>query len=103
MEQEYRAELDKFQILSQQLADAIYMYFSGGYSSTTLHVVHACNNLIRDIYRHYLKKDAIEEINFWSERVANLSDTKLFNFKKIDGEQGLYIHKGNKSRCFGSK
>jgi len=95
MEQEYRAELDKFQILSQQLADAIYMYFSGGYSSTTLHVVHACNNLIRDIYRHYLKKDAIEEINFWSERVANLSDTKLFNFKKIDGEQGLYIHKGN--------
>lgn len=95
MEKEYRAELDKFQILSQQLADAIYMYFAGGYSSTTLHIVHACNMLKRDIYNHYLKKGDIEEMVFWSEKVDRLSDVKLFNFKRENGEQGLYIHKGN--------
>lgn len=92
-----RLELDKFQILSHELSDAIYLYFQGGHASTIINLAHSCRMLSRDITSYYKKQFSPrwDDFELYTDGVDEVSGTAFFNLKKINGKQGEYVASGN--------
>ncbi len=66
MKNKFRIETDKLQILSEQLADTICLYFKNANTSTIQNLTHACNNLTKDISKCYVRRGEIPKIKFLS-------------------------------------
>jgi len=86
---------DKFRILTQNLGDAVICYFSDIESETVFHITHSANTLIKDIYEHFQQTEGLEDIDFWTDVVDMTCDTTLFNYKRVNGKQGLYVATAN--------
>ncbi|MCB9981243.1 MAG: hypothetical protein H6860_02455 [Rhodospirillales bacterium] len=90
-----RYEHDRFQILSGKLGDAITNYFAGAHPATVLDLAHSCSAIIRDLAHHLHKEGHIHKLELWSDMVERLSGQSLFHYKRINGNQGLYVRIAN--------
>lgn len=92
-----RFELDKFQVLSHQLSDAIRIYFAGGHATTVTNLTHSCRMLIRDITAYYKRKHSpyLDGFTLYTESIDQSHGSIFFRFKKIDGQQGIFVKRGN--------
>lgn len=85
---EGRLHQDKFQSLTNQLCDAVCMYFEGADHATVMNLVHACNMLTRDIKKH-----------FDSQGVTSKKDVKLLSNQLIFSGKGplkdYFLERGN--------
>lgn len=95
MRYDKRYEVDKFQAICCQLSDAIVLFLNDGHATTVTSLVHASARLIKDLEKHFSDLGYFEPIKFWSLSVDEQYGASLFNYKKIDGKQGVYVSRGN--------